>query len=382
MNVHLKSNRNIHIDFLRGISILVVMLSHLCFAGTFTSPVLVSSKLYSAIEANGYLGVTIFFVISGYIITQRSLQRYDSFDNIHIGHFFIYRISRILPPLILVVTLNLILFYIKYPGFEIPAQLHISLGKLLSYIFTFRFNLLYTQGAYTLLPWAPLWSLAIEEVFYLCFPITSKILRTKLFMCVLFIGVFIQGYFFRKTSNTLGGGLYMYRGCFDSLALGCLVATVTSHFSWLNKHPQLARNLRWLGLIVILSFFLGFNGHYKDSFIWLTVPISIGTGIFLYGTSGDTTSYLNDKKKSVYRIIGLVGFLSYELYIFHLPSYVFFNHTINKLYSLTHEILPNDITFIAYATLLTACCFILSKYYCEPALKIIRNSANRKININ
>lgn len=369
-------SRNRQIDFLRGVSILLVMLSHFGYSGANSEPLIISSRLVSALASNAYLGVSVFFVISGYIITQTSLRRYGNFGTIKIRQFFIYRISRILPPLLLVVCLNLSLHYGGQAGFEIPPQTGVSVGKLLLYIFTFRFNILYLNGGALLPPWAPLWSLAVEEVFYLCFPITSRILRIKIFMSVLFCCVLAQGYFFRAKYGW--GSLYCYRGCFDSLSLGCLVATLTSNSAWLDQRAWLARLSRWAGLAVIFLFYLGFDIHKNYDWIWLPLVVSFGAALFLFGCSSTRASAPADHEYSwVYRAVGFAGFLSYELYILHVPILILIQKPVGQLNHLTHGWMPGDVNFVLFAGLMCLLCAGISRYYCEPVLKYLRQKTSR-----
>jgi peptidoglycan/LPS O-acetylase OafA/YrhL len=94
-------DRNLLIDCLRGFSILIVVGTH------------------GALTAQGYFGVSIFFVISGFLITRNTIKRYGDLSGTHIFKFYRMRAARILPCLLL--FLLTMLFWISVEGF-VPAR--------------------------------------------------------------------------------------------------------------------------------------------------------------------------------------------------------------------------------------------------------------------
>ena len=326
------------------------------------------------------MGVYIFFVISGYLITSMSLRRYHDFGKIRLREFFIFRMSRILPALLLLVTVNLLFHFSGKSGFEIPAA--VSIRRLLVYVFTFRFNLFYLDGGTTLAAWAVLWSLAIEEVFYLVFPVISRILRLEILMCILFICVFAQGPFYRMDNGW--GSLYLYRGCFDSLALGCLVATITRHLDRLGQITWLSRLLRLIGLAVIFTFYFAFSIHESPMvWSWLPTAIPIGAAIFLLGCSSvdhaKTGPGEREKIPLAVWIICIPGFLSYELYLFHIPLLLLLKSPLSHLRILTHGWLPVDVTFAMVMVFMTLLCGLLHLYFSEPILRYVRRATEKLV---
>lgn len=96
------------IDLLRGLSILWVMLLHSRIGGAeYSALAVIPASILNPIAYNGVLGVSVFFVISGYLITGMALRRDGGFDRIRIGHFYRFRASRILPPLGVLLAINL-----------------------------------------------------------------------------------------------------------------------------------------------------------------------------------------------------------------------------------------------------------------------------------
>ncbi|GAH41433.1 unnamed protein product, partial [marine sediment metagenome] len=114
----------------------------------------------------GYEAVFLFFVLSGFLITRRSLERWRELPQIAPGRFYALRASRILPTLVLVVFLLSVFHLAGVPNFVIsrPEQ---SLGGAIASVFGLYLN--WYEGSYGYLPggWDVIWSLSIEEVFYL-----------------------------------------------------------------------------------------------------------------------------------------------------------------------------------------------------------------------
>jgi peptidoglycan/LPS O-acetylase OafA/YrhL len=332
----------------------------------------------NALAINGGLGVYIFFVISGCLITSMSLRRYEGFGKIPLGEFLAFRIYRILPPLLLLVTANLLFYFSGKSGFDIPAT--ISVPRLLLYVFTFRFNLFYVNGGAALGTWAVLWSLAIEEIFYLAFPIISRIVRLKILMCLLFFCVFAQGPFYR-----LGHGwtaLYLYRGCFDSLALGCLVATFAQQR--LGQKAWRPRLFRLVGLAVIFIFYFAFDIHKNQNmWAWLPTAISLGTAIFLLGSlpvfPSQTDKIENTKIPLPVWIVCLLGCLSYEIFLFHIPLMLLLQSPLSHLRILAHGWLPADLAFAVVTAFIALVCGLLHLYFSKPILHYARHATEKPV---
>lgn len=137
-------NRYAHIDAMRAFAVLLVVFSH---AGLTFVP--------------GGSGVTIFFVISGFIITFLLLRERDKTGGFDLGGFYMRRLIKIAPPLFLALIIPT-LIYMAFGG-------AVNIGDFLGQIFFF-FNWRYLDSQVTVLPGSHVtWSLAIEEQFYLVF---------------------------------------------------------------------------------------------------------------------------------------------------------------------------------------------------------------------
>jgi len=174
-------HRNDGIDLLRGLSILFVVVHHLALR--FRLPLgpsllgdVLPKRVIDGLSFNGYEAVFVFFVISGFVITRRSLERYGSLDAFRWRNFYALRAVRIFPLLLLLLAALAVMHWLAVPGFVInkPGQ---TLGGALASALTMTLN--WYEGRTNWLPgaWDVLWSLSIEECFYLAFPLFCLVVR-------------------------------------------------------------------------------------------------------------------------------------------------------------------------------------------------------------
>lgn len=297
--------RNAHIDALRGAAIFVVLILHypLILAENFSST---PTRLIKLIGNNGYYGVTVFFVISGFLITTHSIKRYGALDAILPYRFYWMRFSRIAPLLIATVTVLTMLHLFGVTGFK--AAPGVSIWTALWSALTFQYNWFYSgSGNFGLQPWGPIWSLSIEEMFYVVFPVACLGLRKPRLIAAVLIVLIVQAPFYRLNP----AGQYLWTGTADAIAIGCLTAMLVNRIQP-GLPPWYPFAIRAIGLVTIgvIYFFVPVQVHYTLG----PSIIACGTGIYLFGAAQSGSPRLR-----FFWPLEFIGRRSYEIYLIHYP---------------------------------------------------------------
>ena len=303
-----------HVQGLRGIAVLAVVLYH------------------SGLPLHGgYLGVDIFFVISGYVVTL-SIKQQITDNRFSLGEFYSRRIRRLIPLLTLVnlVAVALCVFFLSLFG---EIQKGLSTVRWSSF---FGANIqLLNENSYTKLtrnPFRHLWSLAVEEQFYFIYPIVAivaiqiskwtkkynwKAWFGRLFL-VLFTVSFI--YYLLLTKNSLSESNLKYAFFsitprFWEFASGVLIAVYSSNLKKTAKPlTPVIRYTAAISLMIVLS--LLHSNHQLPRAI-LVIPVAATTGMILFGDTGRLGKLLAS------RPLTYLGDVSYGWYLWHWPLIVF-----------------------------------------------------------
>src|SRR5271170_957456 len=247
------------VDLLRGLAIFFVLMNHvnMRLRGAhvpYTQGL--PEQLVSSLVWNGQMGVQIFFAVSGFLITSRALRRWGSLSRVSIRDFYLLRFARIGPLLFLLLAVLSILHFAHLEHFVVSAKTG-GLGRALFAALTLHVNLLEARRGYLPANWDILWSLSVEEMFYLFFPLLCRLLGGEKMLVGLLLGFAALGPVAR-TILTHGNPVwreYSYLGGMDAIAMGCITALATSGRS-------LSRRLVWfcatLGL-TLLAFILGLS---------------------------------------------------------------------------------------------------------------------------
>lgn len=295
------------IDGLRAIAVLAVMFYHADFPW-FTG---------------GYTGVDIFFVLSGYLITQIILRE-QAGGQFSLANFWIRRARRILPALILVMLASI------PPAvyFMDPAELE-SFGASLSASTLFSANLYFwrSSGGYFALavdrmPLIHLWSLAVEEQFYLLYPLILLILHRFARRWLLFaiaVGFFASLVLSQFASNhSPAANFFLLPTRAFELLAGALIAILevrglTHHFERRVNQNLLA--IAGLALIVCPFFLLTEANQFPGL---LALPTILGTCLLIRYARGKGIS----ASLASPPLVG-IGLISYSAYLLHQPILVF-----------------------------------------------------------
>lgn len=274
----------------------------------------------------GFLGVDIFFVISGFLISGiifRGLER----GEFSFSQFYFNRVRRILPNLILV-----LIFVIAMGWFYMTAQEYNSLIQhtIAGAFFYQNFQLLREAGQYfsdasLRQPLLHLWSLAIEEQFYIFFPVLSYIIYKyfkfdglKVFVFFITIASFILGIVVKDQSF----GFYFPACRFWEIGLGIIVALLMREnpFKVVNLSNATKNLLSIFAFCAVcLSYFFIDETFKHPGFVTLGVVLSACILIYV-----GENSFINNHLLSSRPLI-FVGLISYSLYLWHWPILAFKN---------------------------------------------------------
>jgi len=216
------------LDGLRAISIAFVLIDHLGYDRFFTPQTLLGTTLASL----GGFGVKIFFVLSGYLITLLMLNEQNKTGKVNLGNFYIRRVFRIVPAAI---AFMLVVFI--YNGSSISLQ-----NKV--------FSLLFIENYASVPDWriAHLWSLGVEEQFYLLWPLVFIIwpqTRKKALLLTMAVVPAVNVVMIRLGWPYWNLAFYSVA---DTIACGCLLALLRQ-----NQHLNRVLNSRFFFLIPILT---------------------------------------------------------------------------------------------------------------------------------
>ncbi len=283
----------------------------------FAVLLVVAGHLFPSVVKGGFIGVDIFFVISGFVITQQMLKNYLTSEKSFLINFYARRIRRILPSALLV-TLATIWAADRFLGPVVSNNAKLDGGWATIFLSNFHFQanaLDYFAAGTQVSPLQHFWSLSIEEQFYLLWPTTfillfvrATTLRTKQVLLSIIIGLSLfaalyqsmvsQSPIFFSTSTRIW-----------ELAAGALLAITSKSISF----PRLLAP--FLVLVLCASAFL-----IPQSMQWprlTTIPIVLATLILLTRNARITSFPLLENKTAAY-----IGDLSYIIYLWHWPVLV------------------------------------------------------------
>lgn len=291
------------IDGLRAVSILVVVLFH-AFPDDFKG---------------GFVGVDVFFVISGFLIGGLITHELDA-GTFSFASFYARRVRRIFPALIVVVAAVLLIGW----NSMFPQELR-QLGRHIaaSALFISNFVLLDEVGYFDMeahtKPLLHLWSLAIEEQFYLLWPLFAWLLRKRraIFIAAT-AAITLASLGFNVSSTETSVAFYSPVSRVWELATGVLLAHIPRDVMARWSGHQIWRDaLSGFGLAaIILAVFVTDAQSFPGW--WPLLPV-VGAAFVI---AGGPRSFINRRLLSVSSVVWL-GKISYPLYLWHWPLFAF-----------------------------------------------------------
>lgn len=300
------------IDGLRAIAVLSVVFFH----------------AFPTVMTGGFIGVDIFFVISGFLITGLMLREHEMTGTVRIAGFYVRRTRRIFPALILLLLSTLAVGWITLTSNEFK-----QFGKYMAGGAVFLDNFLFWRDAGyfdnkpDVKPLLHLWSLGVEEQFYLCWPLVLGV-ALKLQRRAWILGLAIVSccasfvYAQHKIGVDVVGAFYSpLTRMWELLAGGLLVILQREHsngrLSFVASRLSQAMTgdwAAWLGLVLVGAGLVLIDRHTVFPGLWALLPVA---GTVLLIASGPT-SVVHRRLLSHPWMVGL-GLISYPLYLWHWP---------------------------------------------------------------
>lgn len=339
------------IDGLRALAVLPVIFFHAGFS-TFSG---------------GFVGVDIFFVISGFLITTILLDDI-SHSRFSFISFYERRARRILPALMFVTLISLpFSWFLMLPTMFEDFSYTISSVMVFSSNILFWFTSDYFSPSSELNPMLHTWSLAVEEQFYVFFPILLSGLwflgKRKLVIIIFFLAVSSLLLSIYITKNSPEAAFYLLPSRAWELLSGALLA-----FFMRGREQHQSGLLSMVGLLLILGSIFFFDKALPYPYVYALVPVLGSVLIIAYAGDGNVVGKLLSSKA----FVGL-GLISYSAYLWHQPIFAFF-----RLYSFSEQ----DFLTLLLLSCISLLCGYVSWRFIETPFRTRRfDFLNKKSNV-
>ena len=323
------------LDGLRAISVLLVITVHM------------HDHIWSWL--NGWQGVTIFFVLSGYLITTLALREEDRTGGISLKAFYIRRVMRLFPLYYIVLGIYCFLIF----GVGMNPEKRATLENALPYFLTYLQEVPFVygvRGESATLPFFHSWSLGIEEKFYLVWPLLAFValasakhfrIGTAIVLVVIFAAI--------PGGRGWGGLLHPYY----HILVGCLLGLLLHDSKWRARivSPLSSRSAR---IAVVMSFLAV---HFAQPHLRGAVAVVAGIAYTLAAGALVALVIVHDgrlRRVLQVRALAFLGTLSYGIYLVHVLA-------LNAAEKVFHP--GTGIWLVSLAALLTACLISIAIAY-------------------
>ena len=306
------------IDALRGYAILFVVLYHANF------------ELFNIyIFPGGFIGVDIFFVITGFLITTILLEEYYNNQSINILNFYERRVRRLIPALLVIILLGTILSYIVLDPTKLKhfsESVFASLGFIANIYFHYFGNIYGTETA-LMKPLLHLWSLGVEEQFYIILPIGLLIVlkyfnRFSYLLLALVFTLSLSFAYYASSKHVMFNFWMLPSRAWEVLA-GSIVAFYLIKYKT-TSNEIIINIIKCISLLTLIFCIFFFKIQFKHPGLITLIPITATICLILFGNQikfGKIDKILFNKS------LIFLGKISYSLYLWHFLLFSIFRNS-------------------------------------------------------
>jgi len=301
------------IDGLRAIAVIAVILYH-------SQIIILGQRPFKG----GFIGVDIFFVISGYLITSLILKELITTGSFSFKNFYEKRVRRILPALLFVIMASLPfawMYLLPNSFIDFSKSVLYSLGFGSNFYFHYS-GQQYGAESGLLKPFLHTWSLSVEEQFYILFPIVLLIIFR--FFNKYLIHIFIFGFIISlgvadwSSKNSSSVSFYFIHTRMWELLAGSILAYYEIKQGHRSQNKFLNSIMPSIGLFLITLTIIFFKLHFPHPSLH-SLPAILGVCLIIwFSNSNEVITKLLSTK-----IFVGVGLISYSLYLWHYPIFAF-----------------------------------------------------------
>ncbi len=374
-----------NLDGLRFFAFFAVFVNHsmACLGYYNKVPLFISFR--KQFLMNGDLGVNFFFVLSGFLITYLLLQEKQTHQKINIKNFYIRRVLRIWPLYFFIIALCLFVF----PMFELKLPKHfpidVDLRGINPWLYvTFIGNVDYLLHGINNVLIGVLWSVSVEEQFYLFWPLVIAFVPTK-HLLKTFIAIIIGSTLFRMFFSNGGNAMILKYHSFSvisDLTVGAAIALLATKEKVIERIKHIPK------ILIIAIYVVAFTLFPFREYIWkfgknyvyiaAIMPV-VFSSFFAFVIMEQNYALHSFYKASKLKVISAFGKYTYGMYCYHmicffLVTYCFYLLGINVIN-------PNKYIFVSIVIVAIAVTIVISKIsyiYFESKFLALKTKFNTK----